>query len=137
MKHVYSYICICSNAVAMLCYSYVYDIGFILKHKLYMALRSAHPPPIPPAIKNLVAHPVSATDTLEGISLLAFTLTFPIYIFGRNEDVATLNTFTAKIDHSRFNNSCLRLPVSTLVNLIFQSRSFSLGGKIVQQLQYI
>jgi hypothetical protein len=47
------------------------------------------------------------------------------------------NTFTAKIDHSRFNNSCLRFPASTLVNLIFQSRSFSLGGKIVQQLQYI
>jgi hypothetical protein len=47
------------------------------------------------------------------------------------------NTFTAKIDHSRFNNSCLRLPVSTLVDLIFQSHSFSLGGKIVQQLQYI
>jgi hypothetical protein len=49
----------------------------------------------------------------------------------------TLNPFPAKIDHSRFNNSCLRLPASTLVDLIFQSRSFSLGGKIVQQLQYI
>jgi ferredoxin len=46
-------------------------------------------------------------------------------------------TFTAKIDHSQFNNSCLRLPASTLVNIIFQSRSFSLGRKIVQQLQYI
>jgi hypothetical protein len=48
-----------------------------------------------------------------------------------------LNTFTAKIDHSRFNNSCLRLPALTLVDLIFQLRSFSLGGKLVQQLQYI
>jgi hypothetical protein len=46
-------------------------------------------------------------------------------------------TFTAKIDHSRFNNSCLRLPASTLVDLIFQSCSFGLGGKLVQQLQYI
>jgi hypothetical protein len=49
----------------------------------------------------------------------------------------TFNTFTAKIDHSRFNNSCVRLPASTLVDLIFQSRCFSLGGKLVQQLQYI
>jgi hypothetical protein len=48
-----------------------------------------------------------------------------------------VNTFTAKVDHSRFNNSCLRLPASTLVELIFQSHSFSLGGKLVQQLQYI
>jgi hypothetical protein len=52
-------------------------------------------------------------------------------------DVLVLNTFTVKIDHSRFNNSCLTLPASTLVDLIFQSRSFSLGGKLVQQLQYI
>jgi hypothetical protein len=46
------------------------------------------------------------------------------------------NTFTAKIDHSRLNNSSLNLPASTLVDLIFQSRSFSLGGKLVQQIQY-
>jgi hypothetical protein len=48
-----------------------------------------------------------------------------------------INTFTAKIDHSRFNNLCLRLPASTLVDLIFRSCSFSLGGKLVQQLQYM
>jgi hypothetical protein len=48
-----------------------------------------------------------------------------------------VNIFTAKVDHIRFNNSCLRLPASTSVNLIFQSRPFSLGGKLVQQLQYI
>jgi len=46
-------------------------------------------------------------------------------------DEATFhNTFTAVIDHSRFNNSCLKLPASTLVDLIFQSlslRSFSLN----------
>ena len=35
------------------------------------------------------------------------------------------NTFTAEIDHSRFNHSCLRLPASTIVDLIFPSRSFS------------
>jgi hypothetical protein len=48
-----------------------------------------------------------------------------------------INTFTAEVDHSQFNNSYLRLPVLTLVDLIFQLRSFSLGRKLVQQLQYI
>jgi len=41
-----------------------------------------------------------------------------------------IDTFTAIVDLSRFNNSCLKLPASTLVNLIFQShvlRSFSLN----------
>jgi hypothetical protein len=42
----------------------------------------------------------------------------------------TFNTFTVKVDHSQFNNSCLRLPASTLVDIIFQSRSFSLGMKL-------
>jgi hypothetical protein len=36
------------------------------------------------------------------------------------------NTFTAIVDLSRFNNSCLKMPVSTSVDLIFQSHSFSL-----------
>ena len=41
-----------------------------------------------------------------------------------------LNTFTAIVDLSRFNNSCLKSPTSTLVDLTFQSRalrSFSLN----------
>ena len=41
-----------------------------------------------------------------------------------------LNTFTATVDLSRFNNSCLKSPTSTLVDLTFQSRalrSFSLN----------
>ena len=41
-----------------------------------------------------------------------------------------INTFTAIVDVSRFNNSCLKSPVSTLVDLTFQSRalrSFSLN----------
>ena len=38
-----------------------------------------------------------------------------------------INTFTAIVDLSRFNNSCLKSPASTLVDLIFQSRSFSLN----------
>ena len=33
------------------------------------------------------------------------------------------NTFTAIVDLSRFNNSCLKSPTSTLVALTFQSRS--------------
>ena len=42
----------------------------------------------------------------------------------------TVNTFTAIVDLSRFNNSCLKSPASTLVDLTFQShalRSFSLN----------
>jgi hypothetical protein len=41
-----------------------------------------------------------------------------------------VNTFTAIVDLSQFNNSCLKSPASTLVNLIFQLRvlrSFSLN----------
>ena len=41
-----------------------------------------------------------------------------------------LNTFNAVVDLSRFNNSCLKSPASTLVDLTFQSRalrSFSLN----------
>ena len=40
------------------------------------------------------------------------------------------NTFTAIVDLSRFNNSCLKSPASTLVDLTFQLRalhSFSLN----------
>ena len=43
---------------------------------------------------------------------------------------STVNTFTAIVDLSRFNNSCLKSPASTLVDLTFQSRalrSFSLN----------
>ena len=42
----------------------------------------------------------------------------------------TFNTFTAIVDHSCFNSSCLKSPASTLVDLTFQSRalrSFSLN----------
>jgi hypothetical protein len=57
------------------------------------------------------------------------------FLFGAfTQAFILINTFTAS---GRFNNSCLRLPASTLVDLIFQSHSFSLGGKLVQQLQYI
>jgi len=61
----------------------------------------------------------------------------------------SINTFTATVDLSRLNNSCLKSPALTLVDLIFQSRtlrSFSLNQlrdlslyteKLIQQLQYI
>ena len=44
--------------------------------------------------------------------------------------ILDVNTFTAIVDLSRFNNSCLKSPASTLVDLTFQSRalrSFSLN----------
>ena len=58
-----------------------------------------------------------------------------VYIIGRSYINITsnnfLNTFTAIVDLSRFNNSCLKSsPASTLVDLTFQSRalrSFSLN----------
>jgi len=43
---------------------------------------------------------------------------------------SNINTFTAIVDLSRFNNSCLKSPASNLVDLTFQSRalrSFSLN----------
>ena len=46
------------------------------------------------------------------------------------ECVSHINTFTAIVDLSRFNNSCLKSPAATLVDLTFQSRvlrSFSLN----------
>ena len=39
--------------------------------------------------------------------------------------IFTFNTFTATVDLSQFNSSWLKSPPSTLVGLIFQSRSFS------------
>ena len=47
-----------------------------------------------------------------------------------SEVETAINTFTAIVDLSRFNNSCLKSPASTLVDLTFQSRalrSFSLN----------
>jgi len=39
--------------------------------------------------------------------------------------IKVLNTFTATVDLSQFNNSCFKSPVSILVHLIFQQRPFS------------
>jgi hypothetical protein len=42
-------------------------------------------------MKNFGHTPVSATETLKGMSLLAFTLAFLSYMFGITEDMRTLN----------------------------------------------
>jgi len=42
-------------------------------------------------MKNFGRTPVSATETMRGISLLAFTLAFVTYMFGITEDMRTLN----------------------------------------------
>ena len=47
-----------------------------------------------------------------------------------HQEINCINTLTAIVDLSRFNNSCLKSPASTLVYLTFQSRalrSFSLN----------
>ena len=49
---------------------------------------------------------------------------------GRTDESEEVNTFTAIVDLSRFNNSSLKSPASALVDLTFQSRalrSFSLN----------
>ena len=56
----------------------------------------------------------------------------PKYLRNKDQPDAlfSLNTFTAIVDLSQFNNSCLKSPASTLVDLTFQSRalrSFSLN----------
>jgi hypothetical protein len=43
------------------------------------------------------------------------------------EPTAYINTFTATVDLSRFNNSCSKLPASNLVDLVFQLHSFRLN----------
>ena len=42
---------------------------------------------------------------------------------GKPHSFLPLNTFTAIVDLSRFNNPCLKSPASTLVDLTFQSRA--------------
>ena len=42
---------------------------------------------------------------------------------GELNEPLSINTFTAVVDLSRFNNSCLKSPASTLVDLTFQSRA--------------
>jgi hypothetical protein len=49
----------------------------------------------------------------------------PYHMIMTGRVVIQVNTFTAVVYLSRFNNSYLKLPVSTLVDLIFQSLSFS------------
>ena len=54
----------------------------------------------------------------------------PNHCCRESSKVLNINTFIAIVDLSRFNNSCLKSPASTLVNLTFQSRalrSFSLN----------
>ena len=69
----------------------------------------------------------STTDSTvvlkSSISVNSSSLSWATYL-------SRLNTFTAIVDLSRFNNSCLKSPASTLVDLTFQSRalrSFSLN----------
>ena len=53
-----------------------------------------------------------------------------VSFFIKNATTLTVNRLTAIVDLSRFNNSCLKCPTSTLVDLTFQSRalrSFSLN----------
>ena len=66
---------------------------------------------------------LNRVNTNSGI--VEIDLTWHLFI-----GIPVINTFTAIVDLSRFNNSCLKSPASTLVNVTFQSRalrSFSLN----------
>ena len=55
---------------------------------------------------------------------------FIVFVLFLHTHLSPINTLTAIVDLSRFNNSCLKSPASTLVDLTFQSRtlrSFSLN----------
>ena len=68
---------------------------------------------------------LSFTDfdvSLSSVTLYPYVVRFVV--------IATVNTFTAIVNLSQFNNSYLKSPTSTLVDLTFQSRalrSFSLN----------
>ena len=93
-------------------------------------------PSTPPLPLNFGYHcPITTTIWLEPIFSPVYDLTFI-----KPGDVSShlrwifwtgnINTFTAIVDLRRFNNSCLKSPASTLVDLTFQSRalrSFSLN----------
>ena len=49
-------------------------------------------------------------------------------LWDSSEEDGNVNTFTAIVDLSRFNNSCLKSPASTLVDLTFQSRALRSFG---------
>ena len=56
-------------------------------------------------------------EMVEEFKYLGTTLT------NQNSIQEEINTFTAIVDLSRFNNSCLKSPASTLIDLTFQSRA--------------
>ena len=73
-----------------------------------------------------------AAENLYGFQTTPMRTKFSTYFIflDFNTSVTGINTFTAIVDLSRFNNSCLKSPASTLVDLTFQSRalrSFSLN----------
>ena len=82
--------------------------------------------------------PFSLLSRFSYNTILNFIFGFPcirsLYYIKNQHDanlaVLFINTFTAIVELSRFNNSCLKSPASTLVDLTFQSRmlrSFSLN----------
>ena len=69
---------------------------------------------------------MSFSSCVRFLPLLLVPSNFPSFF----HSIIYFNTFTAIVDLSRFNNSCLKSPASTLVDLTLQSRalrSFSLN----------
>ena len=55
--------------------------------------------------------------------VLSVAVTWPEFLQQVFINGLHFNTFTAIVDFSRFNNSCLKSPASTLVDLTLQSRA--------------
>ena len=80
--------------------------------------------------KFSVLRTTSPNETYPTPGLIRTGLGLNPGFFGNKPATNCLNTFTAIVDLSRFNNSCLKSPASTLFDLTFQSRalrSFSLN----------
>ena len=66
---------------------------------------------------------INAAEMLHNVQLFLLSIRCPYLISQLVELQNNINTFTAIVDLSRFNNSCLKSPASTLVDLTFQSRA--------------
>ena len=73
-------------------------------------------------VANLCCHNIPSVSLIQTLYFVPVSILMQILC---SFQFPNLNTFTAIVHLSRFNNSCLKSPASTLVDLILQSRSFS------------
>ena len=74
-------------------------------------------------IKMYNKYMITLDEHLQPTGLCHFGYTLLDNYSAKGHFMIFVNTFTAIVDFSRFNNSCLKSPASTLVDLTFQSRA--------------